>query len=179
MQPHSSVFTEDLPPPWTSPRVRGSPLLRDLVPVDGTYLDDVSAVPDARRAAYANFVRRALTHAKATRRWSIPKIAEVSGVGQSTIYRWRDGDWTRSPGGDQVAAFCAALDIPASSAFSILWPNKDERPVDSTPLPTDPDLELLARRLADPAVPEQEKFLIREVISGLAARSARPKRDVG
>lgn len=148
--------------------------------MDGTYLDAVPpGATDARRANFAGFVRRALTHAKETRGWGVERIAEASGVGASTIYRWRDGDWRRSPFGDQVAAFCEALDIPYAVAFSILWPDKRDRAQDATPFSTDPDLVTLARRLADPNVPEQEKFLIREVIRGLAARSGRPSREVG
>lgn len=133
--------------------------------------------PDARRANFAAFVHRALAHAKAARGWSIPQVAKESGVGDSTIYRWRDGDWTRSPYADQVAAFCDALDIPVTVAFEILWPGKSSRPRATAPMPSDPDLEVLARRLADPNVPDQEKYLIREVIRGLAARPERPGRE--
>lgn len=145
----------------------------------GPYLDFVPATSDARRVNFAEFVKRALAHAKASRGWSIPRIAEESGVGDSTLYRWRDGDWQRSPLADQVAAFCDALDIPVSAAFSILWPGKTGRPADSVPLPTEPALDVLARRLVDPNVPEDEKYLIRELVRGLAARSTRRGRDVG
>lgn len=101
----------------------------------------------------------------------------MSGVGDSTIYRWRDGDWQRSPLADQVLAFCDALDIPFAAASSILWPSKGERPQATAPAPMDPDIQELARRLVDPNVPDQEKFLIRETIRSLAARTTRRGRD--
>jgi hypothetical protein len=39
------------------------------------------------------------------------------------------------------------------------------------PLGPDEDLLILARRLADPGTPERERYLIRETIRTLAARS--------
>lgn len=179
MHTYSPAFPgnrECIPSP---PRVRGSPHAQDPSPIGGAYVDDVPASQDARREAFAQFVRRALLHAKETRDWSVPKIAEASGVGDSTIYRWRDGNWRTSPQGDQVAAFCNALDIPTTAAFSILWPGKDEKPAGPVPMPIDPDFEVLLRRLADPNVPETEKYHIRETIRGLAARATRSGREVG
>lgn len=129
------------------------------------------ATAEARRAAFSRFVQRALDHAKAERGWSVPMIAKASGVGDSTIYRWRDGQMTRSPLPEQVVAFCDALDIPPSAAFSILWPGRTERPAEPEPMPLDSDLQTVLRRLRDPDVPEQEKFLIRETLRSLAARS--------
>lgn len=148
--------------------------------MNGAYRDDVPpAAPDARRAAFAAFVRRALDHAKTTRGWSVPRIADESRVGDSTIYRWRDGDWQRSPLADQVAAFCDALDIPRSAAWAILWPDRGARPKATEPAPMDPDVEVLLRRLVDPNVPTEEKFLIRETLRGLAARATRRGRPAG
>lgn len=104
-------------------------------------------------------------------------VAKASGVGDSTIYRWRDGEWTRNPLAEQVVAFCDALGIPPSAAFSILWPGRSERPAEPEPMPLEPDLQTILRRLRDPDVPEREKFLIRETLRSLAARSPeRPSR---
>lgn len=130
-----------------------------------------------RRDAFAEFVKRALRQADESRGWSVPRVAAASGVGDSTIYRWRDGDWKRDPLAGQVAAFCNALDIPVKTAFDILWPGKDDRPAAPGPLPMDRDFEVLLRQLADPNVSDDEKFLIRETIRGLAARAARRRRE--
>lgn len=129
------------------------------------------ATADARRAAFSRFVQRALEYAKTERGWSVPRIAKESGVGDSTIYRWRDGQWQSSPKPEQVVAFCDSLDIPPSAAFLILWPGQRERPAEPEPMPLEPDLQTILRRLRDPDVPEREKFLIRETLRSLAARS--------
>lgn len=179
MRTHSPAFPENPACTLTPPHLRGSPRAQDSVPVGGAYLDQVPASQDARRDAFAQFVIRALAHAKETRGWSVPKIAQLSGLGDSTIYRWRDADWKSSPNGDQVAAFCNTLDIPVTAAFSILWPGKGDKPSAPRPLPMDPDFELLLRRLVDPNVPETEKFHIRETIRALAARATRSGRDAG
>jgi transcriptional regulator with XRE-family HTH domain len=128
------------------------------------------ATADARRVAFSRFIARALEHAKTERGWSVPAVAKASGVGDSTIYRWRDGQWSRSPLPEQVVAFCDALGIPPSAAFAILWPGQSERPAEPAPMPLDPDVQTILRRLRDPDVPEREKFLIRETLRSLAAR---------
>lgn len=171
MQPYSAPFPTRMDDRRPVSRARGSSRPRDARPANGTYRGDVPASADARRAAFSRFVERTLEHAKAERGWSVPKVAEASGVGDSTLYRWRDGDWKRSPQPEQVVAFCDALGIPPSAAFSILWPGQDDRPAEPEPLPLDPDLQTVLRRLRDPNVPEREKFLIRETLRSLAARS--------
>ncbi|WP_197087740.1 site-specific integrase [Micromonospora sp. HK10] len=71
---------------------------------------------EARRAAFGQFVRRALQDAK-DRRITIKEIERRTGVGSTTLYRWRDGDWTADPRPSQVDAFCAGLDIPTAAAY--------------------------------------------------------------
>ena len=128
------------------------------------------ASPDVRKAAFAAFVERALRGAH-QRGLSVPKIAELAGIGSNTIYRWRDGNWIKGPGAEQVVAFCDALDIPVSAAFSILWPGKAERAQEPEPPPMDPDLQELLRRLEDPNTPAFEKEFISETLRTLAARA--------
>jgi transcriptional regulator with XRE-family HTH domain len=131
---------------------------------------------DVRKQAFAAFVRRAAHAAQLNRGWSLPRIAKEAGIGTNTLYRWTKGDWTNSPEAQLVEKFCNTLDIPVDAAFQILWPGGDDRPVDVAPLPTDPDFEILLRRLNDPKVPDEEKFLIRETIRGLVARAVPPAR---
>lgn len=126
--------------------------------------------PDIRRDAFARFVTRVTDQAKISRGWSIPAIAKKSGVGVNTIYRWKRGEWTVSPDADLVEKFCDALDIPTEAAFSLLWPGKTGRRTAPEPVPSDPDVDTLLRKLNDRSVSESEKYLIREMIRSLAAR---------
>lgn len=164
-------------------RVRGSPRTQEETPANGTYRADMPSSPtpaqDVRRAAFARFVQRVIRHVRTAKGWTIPDLAREAGIGDSTIYRWRDGDWKEDPKGGQVKAFCDAADVPTSAALSILWPSRDEKPAEPEPIALDPELETLARRLRDPNVPDAEKYLIRETIRGLAARSTKDGRATG
>lgn len=131
--------------------------------------------PAARLSAFTAFVRRALDRARTGRDWSVERVAREAGIGVNTLYLWRSGtDWKQFPKGENVEAFCDALGIPVATAFAILWPGKDARPAEPEPFDMDPDLWILARRLADPSFPEKEKYLIRETIRGLALRPNQP-----
>lgn len=127
---------------------------------------------DVRKRAFAAFVRRVTDHAENTRGWSIPRIATEAGISNPTIYRWRDGTWTKAPDPDAVAAFCDALDIPPAVAFAILWPGKTGEAQPPEALPLDPEIERqmreLMRRIADPNVSDAEKLTIRATIRHLA-----------
>jgi transcriptional regulator with XRE-family HTH domain len=126
------------------------------------------------------FVNRALAQAESGRGWSIPKVAKVSGVGQQTLYRWQKGSWGRDfPKAELVEQFCDALDIPTAAAFNILWPGKTGRPAEPEPFPYEPEFDRLMRKLRDPGVSEQEKYLIRETVRGLANRPSPGDRRVG
>lgn len=140
-----------------------------------TYGDPVPAppAPAVRIQAFAAFVRRATDQARQNRGWRIEDIATRAGISANTIYLWRSGEGKAFPQGQSVEAFCVALGIAPAAAFSVLWPG-DDRPAEPMPLIAEDDLMVLARRLADPNVPEQEKYLIRETIRGLAARSGKP-----
>ena len=129
---------------------------------------------DVRRKAFAAFVRRSLRIAKEDRGWSAPRVAEIAGIGSATVYRWRDGDWSRDPSPSAVVAFCDALDIDPKHAFAVLWPSKNDAATAPAPAPLDRDIELLARRLRDPNVSTAEKLTIRATIRHLVGRANAP-----
>ncbi|MCX4468945.1 transcriptional regulator [Micromonospora sp. NBC_01655] len=129
---------------------------------------------EVRRVAFARFVERALHDAKVTRGWNQRRVIEESGVGRTTLFRWLKGNWVEDPEAAKVRDFCDALDIPPAIPFLILWPGKRNRVEQPEPSPMDPDVERVLRKLADPNVPDVEKYLIRETIRSLAARPSRP-----
>lgn len=129
--------------------------------------------PEVRRVAFARWVERALHDAKINRGWTRTKVIEESGVRRTTLYRWLRGDWSDEPEAAKVRDFCDALDIPPMIPFMILWPGKRDRAPEPAPAPMDPDVELVLRRIADPTVPETEKYHIRETIRSLAVRNPR------
>ncbi|MFB6394148.1 helix-turn-helix domain-containing protein [Polymorphospora lycopeni] len=127
------------------------------------------------QAAFARFVRRAIDDAKNERGWTVTDLAARTGVGRSTVFRWLAGDWQDYPELAKVRGFCAALDVPVSAAFRALGlPDQEMSPdrVRAEP-PLEADVEVILGRLADPAVPAEEKKLIRDMLRYLAQRPVR------
>lgn len=121
---------------------------------------------EKRRAAFGRFVRRALDDAE-SRGLTIAEIERRTGIGSTTFYRWRDGDWARDPVAGKVDAFCAGLEIPTSAAYTALgWGNADNPNPQPEPL-VEPDLRLIQRRLLDPNVSDEEKADIRSALKFL------------
>ena len=118
--------------------------------------------------AFARFVRRAVDDAKNRRGWTVRRLAEETGVGRSTLFRWLSGDNQHSPELASVHSFCTALEIPVAAAFTALG-------VRSTPTAGDDDvfadIDRILTRLADPAVSEAEKVVTRDMLRYLARRS--------
>ncbi|WP_189040129.1 XRE family transcriptional regulator [Micromonospora sonchi] len=130
---------------------------------------------NARKIAFATFVRRALAEARATRAWSGTEVARRTGVSRQTINRWVRGDWASDPAAERVASFCEGLGLDPAAAFAALGWDRKTSPRDApTPPPMDPDVEALLRRLVDPEVSDAEKFHIRETIRYLAYRPTLP-----
>ncbi|MBM0275146.1 helix-turn-helix transcriptional regulator [Micromonospora sp. STR1s_6] len=123
-----------------------------------------------RKDRFAVWVKRAVQHAKATKGLSVPKIAEVAGIGNQTIYRWMKAEGKELPDPDTVVAFCDAIDVSPDEPFRILWPGKNESATQPEPMPMDGDLQVLMRKLVDPNVSEFEREFIRETIRQLADR---------
>ncbi|MEV4712386.1 helix-turn-helix transcriptional regulator [Micromonospora sp. NPDC049374] len=130
---------------------------------------------NARKIAFATFVRRALDEARATRAWSGTEVSRRTGVSRQTINRWVRGDWASDPEAERVVAFCEGLGLDPAVAFAALgWDRTASRRTAPAPPPMDPDVEALLRRLVDPDVSDAEKFHIRETIRYLAYRPTLP-----
>ncbi|PZF91270.1 XRE family transcriptional regulator [Micromonospora endophytica] len=130
---------------------------------------------NARKIAFATFVRRALAEASATRAWTGTEVSRRTGVSRQTINRWVRGDWASDPEAERVVAFCEGLGLDPATAFAALGWDRNANRRDAPPLPPmDPDVEALLRRLADPGVSDAEKFHIRETIRYLAYRPTLP-----
>ncbi|CCH16040.1 XRE family transcriptional regulator [Micromonospora lupini] len=131
---------------------------------------------NARKIAFATFVRRALEEARATRAWSGTEVSRRTGVSRQTINRWVRGDWASDPEAERVVAFCEGLGLNPAAAFAALgWDRTASGPRAGQPAPPmDPDVEALLRRLVDPNVSDAEKFHIRETIRYLAYRPTLP-----
>ncbi|MEH1097616.1 XRE family transcriptional regulator [Micromonospora sp. CPCC 205561] len=130
---------------------------------------------NARKIAFATFVRRALDEARATRAWSGTEVSRRTGVSRQTINRWVRGDWASDPEAERVVAFCEGLGLSPATAFAALGWERTTAPRSApTAPPMDPDVEALLRRLVDPDVSDAEKFHIRETIRYLAYRPTLP-----
>lgn len=144
--------------------------VRQRSPTDGTYDQPVpaSASQDPRVIAFARFIKRALDEAVRERAMSIEDVEQRTGIGRSTIYRWRRAE-IANPQRTQVQQFCDGLGIPRAVASQILgW---DGAPPSPAPDPsTDPDLRAVARILMDPSVSAEEKTVIRATLQHLARR---------
>ncbi|GIJ08778.1 hypothetical protein Van01_19920 [Micromonospora andamanensis] len=140
-----------------------------------SYGHEVTETANARKIAFATFVRRALDEARATRAWSGTEVSRRTGVSRQTINRWVRGDWASDPEAERVVAFCEGLGLDPTVAFAALgWDRTTSRRTSPSPPPMDPDVEALLRRLVDPDVSDAEKFHIRETIRYLAYRPTLP-----
>ncbi|MFC7548239.1 helix-turn-helix domain-containing protein [Plantactinospora sp. GCM10030261] len=125
----------------------------------------------ARKVAFAAFVRRALDDARSARAWTGTEVSRRTGVSRQTINRWLRGEWISDPEPDRVIAFCAGLGLRPGDAFAVLgWESATSGAGEATVPPMDPDVAALLRRLVDPQVSDAEKFHIRETIRYLAYR---------
>lgn len=144
----------------------------------GLYLELMPSL-EVRRDNFAQWVTRVLNQALLTRGLQVKGVAKLAGIGSQTIYRWKNSAWEKDgPKPDQLVAFCDALDIGTAEPFAILWPGKTERAAPADPILMDPDVQIVLRKLADPNVPDEEKYFLRESMSLLAARANRPGRTI-
>ncbi|MFE9955880.1 helix-turn-helix domain-containing protein [Micromonospora sp. NPDC005299] len=133
---------------------------------------------EARRAAFGRFVRRALEDAK-DRRITIKEIERRTGVGSTTFYRWRDGEWTADPRPSQVDGFCDGLDIPKRAAYRALGWGDDGKPATEPEAVLDPELRAIQRRLMDPSVSDATKESIRNMLRLIIGNGSGGRRAAG
>lgn len=126
-----------------------------------------------RRAHFADWVRRVIGDAEA-RGLSVPKVAELAGISNSTIYRWANNTGAKMPSPDQLVAFCDALDLDPTVPFKILWPGKHHQQVPTPPAQLPPEVQAIARKLQDPNLPPNEAYHLLETLRQLAARPTAP-----
>lgn len=140
-------------------------------PTNRTHTKRMALSPTVARAHFARFVERALREAR-KRGLTDKDIERLTGIRASTFHRWQ----TLEGGLPQVIKvnlFCDGLEIPRSAAYAALG-IQEER--EATPATLDPDLSRIARILADPSVPEEEKQAIRHTIRMLS-RAAHAERE--
>lgn len=129
-----------------------------------------------RRTRFARFVDRALRDAQA-RGMSTAAIEAATGVGSSTYYRWRKGEWREDPQLGHVKSFCVGLGADLGEAYRALDWQTDDRPATEPQPFNNPILHEAARLLSNPRVPPHEKAMVEEMIRVLNARMKLAERD--
>lgn len=116
-------------------------------------------------AAWANYLAAARTAAGLSK----TELARAAQVGRATVFRWEAGE-SRPEQSEIVVRVAKVLGVDLDEALAAagLRPTAQPptKPVKEPPL--DPDLLLLASRLADPNVSVAEKATIRATIQYLA-----------
>lgn len=98
------------------------------------------------------------------------RLAAETGVGRSTLFRWLAGDCQDFPELSNVRRFCERLDIPVGAAFTALGISPGEESDDESHARA--DMQVIMRRLLDPAVSVEEKTVIRDMLRYLARGAA-------
>lgn len=125
---------------------------------------------DVRRVRFAAFVQRGLDIAR-SRGMTVADIEKATGLGNSTFYTWRKGNWDRDPVQGRVKQFCEGLGLSLDEAYGALGWATPTAPKRTRPEPIidDPDLRLLMRKLTSSKTPAAEKLWIRRQIRSMAA----------
>lgn len=126
---------------------------------------------DLRRARFGAFVARAIRAAQ-QRGMTVADIEGATGIGNTTFYRWKNGDWNRDPRVSEVRAFCSGLGLSIGEAYRALGWAETSQARDTEPILDDPDVRAVMRALNDPHVHPAVKLMIRRQLRALAAEAA-------
>lgn len=105
---------------------------------------------------------------------TIDQVEAATKVGNTTFYRWRNGQWSRDPRASEVRSFCIGLGISIADAYRALGWSEDLSAVPPEPLVDDPDVRAVMRALKDPNVHPAVKLMIRRQLRALAQEAERP-----
>ena len=131
--------------------------------------------PEVRRARFAKVIDRMLNQARVGG-MNDAAIKQRTGISPTTFYRWRRGEFTKTPDVAAVIQFCEGLGVPAAPALRALGLESGSDDPSPDP-PIDPDVRTILRGLADPAVSEFDKRFVRETLKTLALRVTAGRRS--
>lgn len=131
--------------------------------------------PQARAEKFALFVKEVLKEARKAGMTNAD-IEAATGIGKSTFYRWRDGDYKNLPRADQVWDFCIGLGIPPDAAGRLLGlTQRENQPQEST---LEAPLLRIQRALSNPNVNPAQKSAIRDLMRAAADIAALAERNM-
>lgn len=132
----------------------------------------VSTTLAVRRDRFSVHVQRVVAHAKRSKRWTLARLLEEAKVHKSVYYRWKNGDWTEDLEPGPIERFHDAAGVPVAEAFAILWPGKYAQRAPTPPLPANPQLEMILRKLNDPNTSKEDLYLIQATFEMLFQKVA-------
>lgn len=134
----------------------------------GVAMSAASPSIDLRRRRFGAVTARVLDAAQ-QRGLTTEEIERRTGVGNTTFYRWKNGNWSKDPRATQVKKFFSELggDPAVAEAFRALgWSEDGGR--EPEPIMDDPDVRAVMRALTDPNVHPAVKLMIRRQLRSMA-----------
>jgi hypothetical protein len=137
-----------------------------------TYIDGMPVSSEAAFERFGKWVRSELASAR-NRGMTDEDIKTATGLEPRTWHRWQALQFgPKGPQAESVYKFCDGLGLSRSMASNLLgWSGEMNPVVEPEPEPeVPPVVRELLRRMRDPNLSEEEKFLILETLKGLVAR---------
>lgn len=134
------------------------------------------STPQARAEKFALFVTEVLNEARKAGMTNAD-IEAATGIGKSTFYRWREGNFENLPRADQVWDFCIGLGIPPDAAGRLLGLTGRADPTSQESMLEAP-LVRIQRALNNPAVNSAHKSAIRDLMRAAADIAALAERNM-